>query len=140
MNRHTIPDCVRTLTASRQIPGCRSSRALLLAAVYGLLLLCPALHAYAVDRAWNQLGPGAFVYNTAANWIPSDAFPAAGDNASFGLNGNVSIFLARRASAITSRSATGLSSSSTSAVRCSTTVEPRRSTTRVQPASSTERL
>ena len=56
-----------------------------------LLLLAVALPAAATDRAWNK-ATGVQAFNPGANWTPNGT-PGAGDNLTFPLNGNVSIFL-----------------------------------------------
>ncbi|NOZ40053.1 MAG: hypothetical protein GXP24_07495, partial [Planctomycetes bacterium] len=55
------------------------------------LLVLTAHSAGAVDRDWNQTS-GTQVFNSAVNWTPS-AVPLAGDNLTFGLDGDVDIFL-----------------------------------------------
>ncbi len=57
----------------------------------GALLVLSAHNAGAVDRDWNQTS-GTQVFNNAGNWTPG-AVPLAGDNLTFGLDGDVDIFL-----------------------------------------------
>lgn len=45
----------------------------------------------AVDRQWNQTS-GIQIYNNGANWTPAGV-PVAGDNVTFGLDGDVDVFL-----------------------------------------------
>jgi T5SS/PEP-CTERM-associated repeat protein len=61
------------------------------ASIGSACFLVLATQASAVDREWNQV-TGVQIFNNAANWTPN-ATPLAGDNLTFGLDGDVDIFL-----------------------------------------------
>ena len=73
MSRYTLIGCT--------LIGCLSA-----------LLVLSAHTASAVDLDWNIISGTGEVFSDAANWTPN-AIPSAGDNLTFGLDGDVEIFL-----------------------------------------------